>query len=89
MRTSLNSKPISEIHQQFVLGNVNLSPEYQRKVVCPYKNKVYLIDSIIQGLPLPKFFVQIKIDIPKYFNELNQNLRVYILDSDNSKQNDW
>ena len=53
MRTSLNSKPISEIHQQFVLGNVNLSPDYQRKLVWPYKNKVYLIDSIIQGLPLP------------------------------------
>lgn len=63
MRTSLNSKPISEIHQQYVLGNVNLSPDYQRKLVWPFKNKVYLIDSIIQGLPLPKFFVQIKVDI--------------------------
>lgn len=34
-------------------------------------------------------FKSYEVDIPKYFNELNQNLKGYILNSDNSKQNDW
>ncbi len=62
MRTNLNSKPISEMFEQFTLKNVNLQPKYQRRLVWPFKNKVYLIDSILQGLPLPKFFLQIRVD---------------------------
>lgn len=62
MRTNLNSKPISEMYEQFTLKNVSLQPKYQRRLVWPFKNKVYLIDSILQGLPLPKFFLQIRVD---------------------------
>lgn len=62
MRTNLNSKPISEMYEQYTLKNVNLQPKYQRRLVWPFKNKVYLIDSILQGLPLPKFFLQIRVD---------------------------
>jgi hypothetical protein len=62
MRTNLNSTPISILNEQYTLGNVNLQPKYQRRLVWPFKNKVYLIDSILQGLPLPKFFMQIRVD---------------------------
>lgn len=62
MTTSLNSKPISEIHEQYTLNNVDLQPRYQRRLVWPFQNKVYLIDSILQGLPLPKFFLRMRID---------------------------
>ncbi len=62
MRTNLNSKPISEMWEQYSLKNVDLQPKYQRRLVWPFKNKVYLIDSILQGLPLPKFFMQIVVD---------------------------
>lgn len=41
---------------------MSLQPKYQRRLVWPFKNKVYLIDSILQGLPLPKFFLQIRVD---------------------------
>ncbi|NUY82759.1 DUF262 domain-containing protein [Flavobacterium sp. MAH-1] len=62
MRTNLNAKPISEINDLNTLGKVNLTPNYQRRPVWSYKNKVYLIDTILQGLPIPKFFIQIKVD---------------------------
>jgi hypothetical protein len=62
MRTNLNSTPISILNEQYTLGNINLQPKYQRRLVWPFKNKVYLIDSILQGLPLPKFFMQIRVD---------------------------
>lgn len=62
MRTNLNAKPISEVNDLNTLGKVNLRPTYQRRPVWSYKNKVYLIDTILQGLPIPKFFIQIKVD---------------------------
>lgn len=63
MITNLTSTPISTLNEQFTLGNINLQPKkYQRKLVWPFKSKVYLIDSILQGLPIPKFFLQIKVD---------------------------
>jgi hypothetical protein len=63
MRTNLTSTPISTLNEQFTLGNIDLQPKkYQRRLVWPFKSKVYLIDSILQGLPIPKFFLQIKVD---------------------------
>lgn len=62
MRTNLNAKPISEVHDLNTQGKVNLRPGYQRRPVWSYKNKVYLIDTILQGLPIPKFFIQITVD---------------------------
>ena len=63
MRTNLTSTPISTLNEQNTLGNIDLQPKkYQRRLVWPFKSKVYLIDSIMQGLPIPKFFLQIKID---------------------------
>jgi len=63
MRTNLTSYQISTLNEQYTLGNIDLQPKkYQRKLVWPYKSKVYLIDSILQGLPIPKFFLQIKVD---------------------------
>lgn len=62
MRTNLNAKPISEINQLNTRGEVDLRPNYQRRPVWSFKNKVYLIDTILQGLPIPKFFIQIKVD---------------------------
>lgn len=62
MRTNLNSYPISFLNEQNQLKNLNLQPKYQRRLVWPFKNKVYLIDTILQGLPLPKFFVELKVE---------------------------
>jgi hypothetical protein len=62
MRTTVNPKPISEINDLRTQGKVELRPEYQRRPVWSFKNKVYLIDTILQGLPIPKFFIKISID---------------------------
>ncbi len=62
MQTTLNPKPISELHELNLQGKVDLRPTYQRRPVWGYKNKVYLIDTILQGLPIPKFFIKISVD---------------------------
>lgn len=62
MKTNLNAKPISEIHRHYISDLIDLSPDYQRRPVWSIRSKVYLIDTILQGLPLPKFFIQISID---------------------------
>jgi hypothetical protein len=62
MRTTLNPKPISEINDLNTQGKVELRPNYQRRPVWSFRNKVYLIDSILQGLPIPKFFIKISVD---------------------------
>jgi uncharacterized protein with ParB-like and HNH nuclease domain len=63
MNTNLTSTAISILYEQYTLGNIDLQPKkYQRKLVWPFKSKVYLIDSILQGLPIPKFFLQIKVN---------------------------
>jgi len=54
--------PISFFNEQRQRGNVKLSPKYQRRLVWPVSHKVYLIDTILKGLPIPKFFVQLIVD---------------------------
>jgi len=58
---SLNA-PISFFNEQRQRGNVKLSPKYQRRLVWPVSHKVYLIDTILKELPIPKFFVQLIVD---------------------------
>lgn len=63
MRTNLNGKQISEVNDLNTQGKVNLDPDYQRRPVWSFKSKVYLIDTILQNLPIPKFFIQNKVDL--------------------------
>ena len=63
MDVSPVNAPISFFNEQNQRGNVILSPKYQRRLMWPFSHKVYLIDTILKGLPLPKFFVQIKVDL--------------------------
>jgi len=57
--------PIGFFNEQRQRGNVKLSPKYQRRLVWPLSHKIYLIDTILRGLPIPKFFVQVIIDTKK------------------------
>jgi len=43
-------------------GNLKLAPPFQRKPVWSHRNKSYLIDTIIRGLPVPEIYMQIKTD---------------------------
>lgn len=58
----LSPLTISFFNDQRQLGNIKLAPKYQRRLVWPLSHKVYLIDTILKGLPMPKFFVQVILD---------------------------
>lgn len=58
----LTSLPIGFFNEQNTRGNITLSPKYQRRLVWPLSHKIYLIDTILKCLPVPKFFVQIIVD---------------------------
>jgi hypothetical protein len=62
MKTNLNAKPITEVYNHYISDLIDLSPDYQRRPVWSMRSKIYLIDTILQGLPLPKFFIQIKVN---------------------------
>jgi len=62
MEIKPSNAPIGFFNEQRQRGNVKLSPKYQRRLVWPVSHKVYLIDTILRGLPIPKFFVQLIVD---------------------------
>lgn len=53
---------IAEIYHWMKEGRLTLKPPYQRKPVWSYKNKSYLLDTILNGLPVPEIYMQVKID---------------------------
>jgi 5-methylcytosine-specific restriction endonuclease McrA len=53
---------ISEIHRWDVDGRLELAPPFQRKPVWSPKSKSYLIDTILNGLPVPEIYLQIRTD---------------------------
>lgn len=61
-----NSPPTSQrvtwFYQRNKEKNLIIAPPFQRKPVWSLKNKSYLIDTIVRGLPIPEIFVQIKTD---------------------------
>lgn len=64
-------------------GELLLSPKYQRNSVWNQNAKSYLIDTILEGLPVPPIFIQQKIDVSaaKTFREVidgQQRLRTII-----------
>lgn len=58
----MTSQLISWFNERDLEGSLNTNPEYQRNPVWSYKNKKYLVDSVIRGLPIPEIFMQIKTD---------------------------
>lgn len=49
-------------YQRFKEDALELAPPFQRKPVWSMNNKSFLIDTIINGLPIPEIYMQIKID---------------------------
>lgn len=54
---------INDIIQWYENDELELSPKYQRNSVWNVKAKSYLIDTIIQGLPIPPIFMRQRIDV--------------------------
>lgn len=49
---------IRELYDSYNRKETILSPKFQRRPVWEYKAKSYLIDSIINGLPIPRIFIR-------------------------------
>ena len=53
---------ITEFHKWKKEGSLIINPPFQRKPVWSQKNRSYLIDTILSGLPVPEVYIQIKTD---------------------------
>ena len=56
------SYKIAQYHQWHVGGQLDLAPPFQRKPVWSIRNKAYLIDTILNNLPIPEVYIQVKTD---------------------------
>jgi hypothetical protein len=50
--------PIGWFRDQYAEGTLRINPPYQRKPVWKARQKCYLIESILMGLPVPEIYVQ-------------------------------
>jgi len=53
---------ITEFYKWNKEGRLELAPPFQRKPVWSDRNKSYLIDTILNGLPVPEIYIQVKTD---------------------------
>ncbi len=77
------TQDINEFLSWHKRGELLLSPKYQRNSVWNQNAKSYLIDTILEGLPVPPIFIQQKIDVSagKTFREVidgQQRLRTIL-----------
>src|SRR5436305_8896409 len=57
MRFDAGAQAISWFQKEYKEGVIALRPPYQRKPVWAARQKCYLIESILYGLPIPEIFV--------------------------------
>jgi hypothetical protein len=57
MNFESGTQTISWFQKEYKEGNITLRPPYQRKPVWAARQKCYLIESILYGLPIPEIFV--------------------------------
>ncbi len=59
MQFSSTQQTISWFHQEYMKGNLELKPPFQRKPVWVSRQKCALIESILLGLPVPEIYIQV------------------------------
>jgi hypothetical protein len=59
MQYNSSEQTVSWFKQQYATSHLIIRPPYQRKPVWSAKQKCYLIDSILQKLPVPEICIQI------------------------------
>lgn len=57
MRFEAGTQTISWFQKEYKEGTISLRPPYQRKPVWAARQKCYLIESILLGMPVPEIFV--------------------------------
>jgi hypothetical protein len=61
MNYNISLQPTSWFNDKYRDGSLTISPPYQRKPVWAARQKCYLIESMLLGLPVPEVFVQQKV----------------------------
>ena len=59
---SISLKNIAWFNDINTAGRLNMKPSYQRNIVWTDRQKSYLIDSILNGYPIPEIYIQEEID---------------------------
>ena len=50
--------PIAQLHKLKQQGRLEIQPKFQRRAVWPTQAASFLIDTIIQGIPMPKIYLR-------------------------------
>jgi hypothetical protein len=53
---------IAQYYQWYKQGSLELKPPFQRKPVWSERNKCYLIDTILNDMPMPEVYIQVETD---------------------------
>ena len=59
---SISLKNIAWFNDINMAGRLNMKPSYQRNIVWTDRQKSYLIDSVLNGYPIPEIYLQEEID---------------------------
>jgi hypothetical protein len=58
MQYTVTQHPISWFHDAYREGKLIIKPRFQRKPVWKERQKCYLVESILMGLPIPEVYIQ-------------------------------
>jgi hypothetical protein len=68
MKITNSNWTVSYIKENHLLGLINYSPDFQRRYVWSEKQKVYLIDTLLNDFSIPKLYVRQQLDLEKSTN---------------------
>src|SRR6266542_1077670 len=58
MKYNSSEHPLSWFRDRYRENTLKIKPPYQRKPVWKARQKCYLIESILMGLPIPEIYIQ-------------------------------
>jgi ParB-like chromosome segregation protein Spo0J len=58
MDSSASNQKISWFRKESAAGNLDLNPNFQRRPVWTEEQSSYLIDTILNGLPIPEIYIR-------------------------------
>src|SRR6266478_6125149 len=58
MDSSATNQKISWFRKEQNAGNLDLTPQFQRRPVWTEEQSSYLIDTILSGLPIPEIYIR-------------------------------
>ena len=62
MKYSPTTQNVAWFRDRYLEGLLDLKPPFQRKPVWSKKQKHFLIESVLLGLPIPELYLQNEID---------------------------